>query len=188
MTRHGLNHFFATLSVRESPWQFVTSAGAELTIGTPLTHIGLNATRGVLWLKEGASGKPVPLNYAGLGTSAGLAMIPFPGNISLSLPQMPSSGTVYTLPFAGATLTLHELRGAFVLVGLAGDFGAGWGQCLMFLGGNSLIASALGAASAGYLQVPALLASSNACVQFGGMSATALPTNVGVSAYVGSVA
>jgi hypothetical protein len=59
----------------------------------------------------------------------------------------------------------------------------GWGQSLMFLGGNRVIASALGAASAGYLQVPALLATSNACVQFGGMSATVLPADVGVSAY-----
>jgi hypothetical protein len=63
----------------------------------------------------------------------------------------------------------------FVLMTLAGDFGPGWSESLMFLGGSIPIASAIGAASMGFLQLPALLATSNACVRFAGMSATVLP-------------
>lgn len=63
--------------------------------------------------------------------------------------------------------------------------GPGWGECVMFLGGSLQAAAAASALSGGVMQIPALLATSNACVRFGGMTATVLPVNVGIAAYIG---
>ena len=116
-------------------------------------------------------------------------MVPFPANFSFSMPQMPSSGTVYKLPWAGEKLSADELKGAFVQFSVEGDFGPGYGQSLMFLGGNTWFAGLVGLTpgAGSFLQLTTLLATSNACVRFGGMSATLLPGNVGVVAYVGGI-
>lgn len=37
------------------------------------------------------------------------------------------------------------IKGAFILVGAAGDFGPGWAQSVMFFGGDVRIAGAIGA-------------------------------------------
>jgi hypothetical protein len=58
----------------------------------------------------------------------------------------------------------------------------------MFLGGSERIAAAAAMASNGLLQLPALLATSNACVRFGGMNAVLLPANMGLTAYLGAIA
>ncbi|MDB4989510.1 MAG: hypothetical protein JWN04_4688 [Myxococcaceae bacterium] len=180
-----IRKFLATLTVRESTWQFVTSAGGELSIGTAIVRASVNGTVGALWLKESETAEPVRLIYEGAGAAYGVSL-GSPVNVSFSIPDMPSSGTVYKLPFAGQTLNLNELKGAFVLFGIGADFGAGWSKSLMFLGGNALIAAAASYASYA-LMLPALLATSNACVQFGGMNATVVPCNAGVSVYVGLV-
>jgi len=59
----------------------------------------------------------------------------------------------------------------------------------MFLGGNQRVASLLAMApvAGAFVQLAALLTTSNACVRFGGMSASLLPANVGVTAYVGAI-
>lgn len=173
------------MTIQESSWQFVTSTGAELSFATPILRVGANATVGALWLKEGETGPITKLRFAGVGGGLSLALISFPVNLSFSIPQMPSAGTVYQLPFAGRTLSLGELKGPFVLLGAAADAGAGWGQSLMFLGGSMNIAAAAALVGGGGLHVAALLATSNACVRFGGMSSTVLPFNVGLCAYLG---
>jgi hypothetical protein len=185
MGAEDLTKFLRAVTVRESPWEFVTSAGVEFSIGTPIAHVGLNGTTGAIWVKGRGNSATIRLTYAGAGGSVGLALIPFPGNFSFSIPQMPSSGKIYQLPFAGKTLSLNELKGAFVLLGVAGDFGPGWGQSAMFLGGDIRIAIAMSVVTSAAMQVPTLIATSNACVRFGGMVATALPANLGFSAYVG---
>jgi hypothetical protein len=189
MSLLALKTFISDLRVTESTWKFVTSAGGDLTIGTPVVHVGANATGGALWLQKGASGRPVRFTFGGIGGSASLSLVPFPGNFSFSIPQMPSSGVVYKLPYAGGTLSESELRGAFVEITVAGDAGPGYGQSLMFIGGNVALASVLAVAPGlgTFLQLTALLATSNACVRFGGMSATLIPYNIGLSAYIGVI-
>ncbi len=70
---------------------------------------------------------------------------------------------------------------------LAGDLGAGGSGTIMYLGGSYLAGVLAGAASFGALQIPAIIATSNACVRFGGLTATLIPANIGVSFYVGRV-
>jgi hypothetical protein len=85
---------------------------------------------------------------------------------------------------------LDAAAGAFhVAAGIAGDFGPGYGQALMFLGGSTRLAAvaAMAPGAGTFLQLAALLATSNACVRFGGMSATLLPGNVGFTAYIGAM-
>jgi hypothetical protein len=175
------------MTVTESDWKFVTSGSGELTVGTPVAHLGVNATGGAMWIKRASDTNETRLAFGGLGGSLGLSLIPFPGNFSFSLPQMPNAGTIYKLPFAGRTLSLRELQGAFVLMEVAADAGPGLSGALMFLGGSIIIATMVGAASAGTMQLPALIATSNGCVRFGGLTATLLPFNVGLSVYVGII-
>lgn len=183
-----IKSYFDCITIKESNWKFETSAGGELSIGTPTVHVGVNVTGGALWLKDGEKGKPIKFGYGGAGGSFSFYLIPFPGNFSFSMPQMPSYGTVYQLPFAGKTLSKKELTGAFVLFSGAADAGVGWSESVMFLGGSPMIAGAFGAATSGVGYVAALLATSNACVRFHGMGVTVLPYNIGATAYVGVLA
>src|SRR5690348_1547478 len=123
----------------------------------------------VHWLKEGDEGKPIKWKYGGAVGSLYLSAISFPANFSFSLPQMPSYGRVYQLPYSGKTLSLNELTGAFVLFMGTADTGVGWSGSVMFIGGSSLIANAVGIPTGGMGYVAGLLASSNACVRFHGM-------------------
>jgi hypothetical protein len=95
---------------------------------------------------------------------------------------MPSAGTIYKLPYAGKTLSVKELRGAFILLQVGLDAGAGRAKAVMFLGGDLQLA-----AMAGPLFLQVLLVTSNACVRFGGMYASVLPFNAGATAYVGAI-
>ena len=190
MSLQEIKGLFSKLTVVESSWKFVTSAGGEVSIGTPVAHVGFNLAGGAIWLKDAAvGGAPMKLTFAGVGGSASLSLVPFPANFSFSMTQMPSSGTVYKLPWAGADLTADELKGAFVQFAVGADFGPGYSQALMFLGGNQRVAALLAMApvAGALVQLAALLTTSNACVRFGGMSASLLPANVGVTAYVGAI-
>lgn len=169
------------IKVTATPWEFVTSGGGELTVGTPIAKLSVAGTAGALWLKYG-KGKPIRFTYGGAGGSVGLSLVPFPGNFSFSIPAMPSAGVVYKLPFAGKSLSESELRGTFVMMELCADLGPGLSGAVMFIGGNPYLA-----AMAGPLYIPALIASSNACVRFGGLTATLLPVNASVTAYIGAI-
>ena len=70
MSSFAVKQFLSSLTVKESSWRFVTSAGGELAIGTPVVHVGFNVTGGALWLKDGAAGPVVRLAFAGVGGSA----------------------------------------------------------------------------------------------------------------------
>ncbi|MBC7796582.1 MAG: hypothetical protein H7Z37_06900 [Pyrinomonadaceae bacterium] len=182
-----LQNVMSRLIIVESDWKFVTSAGGELTIGTPIVHVGVNATGGALWVKRDSDSSETCLRYGGIGGSVSLSLIPSPANFSFSIPQMPSAGRIYKLPFAGRTLSRSEFTGAFVLMEISGDFGPGLSGALMFIGGSLLAAAIAGGASAGTLQIPAIIATSNACARFGGLTATLLPANIGLSFYVGGI-
>jgi len=95
---------------------------------------------------------------------------------------MPSAGVVYKLPFAGKSHSQSELKGVFVTLELCADLGPGLSGAVMFIGGNPYLA-----AMAGPLYLSALIATSNACVRFGGLTATLLPVNASASAYVGAI-
>ena len=106
-----VREFLAQQLFRETPWTFSTSAGVELAVGSPLAHLGFNATGGCVWLKDGPNGTPQELNYGGVGGSGGLGIVPTAVNISFSMPQMLSFGVVYALPFGGDHLKFDDLKG-----------------------------------------------------------------------------
>jgi len=72
-----------TIQVTRTPWQFVTSGGGELTVGTPIARLSAGATAGAMWVRYGSE-QPVRLKYGGVGGAVGLSLVPFPG-ISPSL-------------------------------------------------------------------------------------------------------
>jgi len=177
-----LNEVLSNLVVRESQWKFVTSAGASLGVSTPWARVGLNAAGGAFWVKRDSDAEATRLDFGGIGGGVGLSLVPTPANFSFSIPEMPSAGRIYKLPFAGWTLTKDEMQGMFIMIEISGDFGAGGSAALMFIGGNTLLSS-----MAGPMMIPAVIASSEACVAFGGMTATLIPANVGITAYAGII-
>ena len=122
--------------VTETPWQFVTSAGGELAVGTPIARLSVAGVVGALWVKYGRDGTTQRLTYGGVGASAGFSLVPFPANFSFSIPAMPSAGVIYKLPFAGKALSFNELRGPFVMMQVGVDWGPGVSGSVMFIGGN----------------------------------------------------
>lgn len=89
---------------------------------------------------------------------------------------------------ACGSLDEEELRGGAVLVDFSVDAGAGRDAAIMFLGGSmAFSAGAAVAALSSLAYIPALIATSNACVCFGGMGVTVLPFNVGASVYIGAI-
>ena len=179
--KQALSRLARTLLVTKTPWEFVTCDGGELTVGTPIARVAVAGTMGAFWVRED-SGAPIRLIYGGAGGAVGLSLIPFPGNFSFSIPAMPSVGTIYRLPRAGKGLSLNELKGTFLMMELSADWGPGVSGALMFLGGAPQLA-----VLAGPFFVPALIATSKACVRFGGITATVLPVNAGATVYVGAI-
>lgn len=177
----------AGLTPVKSDWKFKTSAGGDLTVSTPIARVGINATGGALWVQRDADPNPTTLRYGGIGGSLGVSLVPTPVNFSFSIPQMPSKGVIYKLPFAGRTLSSNELKGTFIQIEIAGDFGPGGSSSLMFLGGSYLAGVFASTLSFGTMQIPAMIATSNACVFFGGMTVSIIPANASVVFYVGRI-
>jgi hypothetical protein len=169
--------------VRESQWKFDTSAGGEGAFTSPGVKVGVAATGGAFWLREGQRGKRVMLTYAGIGPTHGIGnLVPTPVNFSFSLPAMKSDGTIYKLPAAGRTLSLQEMKGGLMVFQMSADAGAGWTKAAIFMGGNRALA-----ASSGSLFTMVMFVTSKALLYFGGMSATLLPFNFGGTAYIGEI-
>lgn len=179
--------FIENLAPVRSEWEFVTSANGSLVIETPIVHVGVNATGGGLWIKNSRNNTTATLKYGGIGGSVGVGLVPCPFDFSFSIPQMPSAGVIYKLPYAGRSLSLNEMKGPFVMLEVSGDVGAGLSGALMFLGGSTFWSSVAGTVSGGALQIPALLATSCACVRFGGLTASLIPVSAGINLYVGGV-
>jgi hypothetical protein len=184
-----IKEFLSQQVFRETPWEFVTSAGGEVSAGTPVAHVGFNATAGAVWLRKRPDGAPVALKYGGVGGSGSVNVLPSPVNLSFSMTQMPSSGRVYDLPHRGDCSTLAELKGSFVQFGYAGDFGPGYGWSFLFMGCDALaMASLIGAPPAMVgMRLPQVCMSARAFARFRGMSATLLPGNVGATFYLGAL-
>ncbi len=124
----------------------------------------------------------------------GLSAVPTPINFTYAMPEMPSAGKVYSLPAAGFSLTEGELRGVMVLLEASGDIGPALGGSMMFLGGDPSLAalllamtSPMGPAVSVTSALMSLLASSEACVCFGGMAHTLIPFNLSLTVSIGLV-
>lgn len=184
-----IKEFLSQQVFRETPWEFVTSAGGEVSAGTPVAHVGFNATAGALWLRKKPSGAPVKLRFGGVGGSGSVNVIPSPVNLSFSMTQMPSYGTIYDLPRRGDCSTLDELKGCFVQFGFAGDFGPGYGGSFMFMGCDpSAMTSLIGTpASMAAMRIPQVCMSARAFARFHSMSAALLPGNIGSTIYLGGL-
>lgn len=182
-----LNELLAGVHVDESQWKFVTSGGGSIGVSTPIARVGINATGGSMWVQKDGSDSQVRLDYGGIGGSLGLSLVPTPVNGSFSLPALPSTGRIYRLPFAGRSVSKRELKGAFVMLEVGADWGAGVSGAFMFMGGSIPLAMMASAVSAGSGMVPTLIATSNACVAFGGVAITVIPANVSVSIYLGAI-
>jgi hypothetical protein len=172
----------ANISVSRTQWQFVTSTGVEVTVGTPVVRLSYAATAGALWVREGKAGRKIRLTYGAIGGGYGVNLVPSPINASFSIPAMPSTGTVYRLPAAGKQLTLNEMKGAFMMVEAGLDWSVGRAGGVMFLGGDYQLA-----AMTGPMFTLALIATSKACVSFCGMNVSALPVNIGANSYLGLI-
>jgi len=179
--KQSIDSLVRNLVLTKTPWKFVTCDGGELTVGTPIARVSLAGTLGAFWVRKDA-GPPVRLLYGGAGGAVGLSLIPFPGNFSFSTPAMPSVGAIYRLPCGGKSLSLNELKGTFLMMELSADWGPGASGALMFLGGAPQLA-----VLAGPFVIPAFIATSKACVRFGGITATVLPVNAGATVYVGAI-
>lgn len=178
-----LQTFMSNLVVVRSDWRFVTSGGAALTVSTPVARVGVGATGGLLHLKRDSNSHITKLNFGGIGGGVGLSLIPTPANFSFSLPQMPSDGVVYKLPFAGRSLSERELKGLFIMYEFSGDFGPGGSASIMFMGASSMLISVV----SNPVLLPVVMGTMNACVCFGGMTATLIPANVGINVYTGII-
>jgi hypothetical protein len=119
-------------------------------------------------------------------TSLGI-IIAFFRNRIFWIPAMPSKGCIYKMPLAGRTLSVDEMKGGLVIFEVSGDAGAGASGAVMFLGGDLVLSGFVGGVSGGSGQLPLLVATSKACVSFGGMTVIALPYNVGIAIYVGLI-
>lgn len=171
----------------QTDWSFVTSANGALAVKTPIVNVGANATGGAIWIKNESKGSTQSLKYGGAGGSVGVSLVPTIIDFAFSLPQMPSAGKIYKLPFAGRSLSFGEMKGLFVMLDFSGDVGPGGSGSIIFLGGSYIASSIAGFASAGALQIPAVLATCNAAVCFGGLTASLIPVNASINLYVGAV-
>jgi hypothetical protein len=176
-----IKEFLSKEVFRETPWEFITSAGGEVSAGTPVAHVGFNAAAGALWLRKKPGGAPVKLKYGGVGGSGSVNLVSSPVNLSFSMTQMPSYGTIYDLPRRGDCSTLEELKGPFVQFGYAGDFGPGYAWSFMIMGCDpGAIASLVGTPPPMVaMRIPQVCMSARAFARFRGMSATLLPGNMG---------
>lgn len=185
--KENFSAFMKNLAPVRSDWAFSTSANGAIAVETPIVHVGVNATAGGLWIKNIRDNTEVTLKYGGIGGSVGVGLVPCPIDFSFSIPQMPSRGIIFKLPYAGKTLSLNELKGEFVMLEISGDVGPGGSGALMFLGCSTFWSTLAGSLSFGALQVPALMATANACVMFGGMTVSIIPVSANVTVYVGAV-
>ncbi len=179
--------FMSSFNPVQTDWSFVTSANGALAVKTPIVNVGANATGGAIWIKNESNGSTHSLKYGGVGGSVGLSLVPTVIDFAFSIPQMPSAGKIYKLPFAGRSLSLREMKGLFVMLDISGDVGPGGSGSVIFLGGSYIASSVAGLVSAGTMQIPALLATCNAAVCFGGLTASVIPVNASINIYLGAV-
>ena len=102
--------FMFGLNPIQTGWTFVTSANGALAVKTPIVNVGANATGGAIWIKNEADGSTHSLKYGGVGGSVGVSLVPTPVDFAFSIPQFPSAGRIYKLPFAHPLLTQQSFR------------------------------------------------------------------------------
>ena len=100
--------FMKGLSPVQTDRAFVTSANDALAVKTPIVNVGANVTGGAIWIKNEADNSTFSLKYGGVGGSVGVSLIPTPIDFAFSIPQFPSGGRIYKLPFAEMSLSLRE--------------------------------------------------------------------------------
>jgi hypothetical protein len=61
-----INTFIQNLDVVESNWKFVTSAGATLSVSTPIAKLGVNGTGGLIQIQRDSDPTPIQLNFGGV--------------------------------------------------------------------------------------------------------------------------
>jgi len=187
----GLQEAFDTIVsgalVRESDWEFCTSAGATFGVNTPLIKLGVNATGGSFWVKKrfASDEDRLRLDFGGAGGQAGLSAVPSPINFSFSVPDFWSRGLIYKFPFAGWSLSFEEMKGGFLMIEVSRDVSVGGNAAVMFIGGNQVAAAAAGLSAGTGGQLATLITTSKACVAFAGHSQTIVPGNIGITMYAG---
>lgn len=72
-------------SLMESGWSFETSAGADLSISTPIVKLGAVGSAGAIYLKKNGDSEINTFHFAGGGATYGAGLIPIPFNFDLSL-------------------------------------------------------------------------------------------------------
>ena len=160
-------------------WSFVTSGGAELTVGiSKLAFVGGNV--GAFYVKKERS--PIyRLPYAGVVAGAGLAVsVAGPVSVSVSLPWAPGGGfRIYRNPLRQDKLELDDFSGSFMAIsGTGGAWLANGSGTVLIFGAPTWLVTAV-AVTATAAQFGALAA---ACEGVGVLWGTAVSSAAGVSA------
>jgi hypothetical protein len=166
--------------LRDSKWQFVTSAGGGVSLA-------LSATGGKIVLTDPA-GRNVNFYYGGVGGGPSVGVkLPKIGRLkktgSGGNTAFPSTGRIYCLPGCrGADLTEADFQGVCVFAEGAGGLIVGVSGDVMFLGGNP--AWLLTLPAGGGMSVDVFLKSCNALLLMAGVNA-GLQAGAGLSGYLG---
>jgi hypothetical protein len=169
------------LNPAQSDWEFVTSSGVDVSIDTPVVNVGGSFSHGQIYIKKKGETTERCLTYTGIGAGVGYRPIPIPFNISGSVREMISSGSIFKTSLAGQTLHFHEFQGycAFIQLG----YQSWMGRCvtLMYTGANRMICNAMGPA-----WVSGVMGFSRAILVITGDTANLVPGEVGANILIGS--
>jgi hypothetical protein len=123
-------------SLMETGWTFETSAGADLSISTPVVKVGAIISAGAIYLKKQGNSEPTTFRFAGGGGTVGGQLIPVPWNFDLSLKEFYSSGRVLKTPFKEGELTENDFRGSCLFFQAGYQATVGWSESCMLMGGD----------------------------------------------------
>jgi hypothetical protein len=170
----------------ETGWKFVTSAGADLNISTPVVKLGVVGSGGALYLQKDGDAEVQTLRYGGLGGSFGGQLIPIPFNFDLALKEMPSNGIVFKGPLTNSELSIGDFRGPCLIYQASYQAGPGYSGSLMLMGGSysALLALAGNSVAKAGLEI---ITTCKAVVAFQGMNVNLFPFGGGVSCAIGGV-
>jgi hypothetical protein len=129
-----LKHFLRYLGQVLKPvndWKFEGSSGIDISASIFAAHY--------CQLSLSRAGDPEPTVFHAVGAGVGFGLEDFePGSISISPPDFDSLGIVLKYPWAGATLSLDEICGNYLVMDVSGGFMIGGSIAYLFFGFNDV--------------------------------------------------
>lgn len=125
-----------SLSPIQSEWQYVGFNNGGVSVGTPVAHIGVGVSGGILQAKQGSSTSS--FYCASVDGGAGISPAPFNVTFPIPSPDLPGAGIIFKMPAAWGTLTPNSFRGGYVLINGALQCGPTANLSFMFCGSKIL--------------------------------------------------